>query len=134
MPATRYKDGLAKAGKSGVNSSGMLYTDAGLVSFLVYVFWGGWVVTLAGEALSIMVMRQPGRLVVGLALAIGCLAPLAYVLLWALLDRFAPIQPSSSDASTYVVMAGLAGCVFAAPLAALVHVRARRDVKTPHPD
>jgi hypothetical protein len=100
----------------------MLYTDAGLVSILVYLFWGGWVVTLVGEALSIAVMRQPGHLALGVALALGSLAPLAYMLLWALLDLFAPFQPASSDLSICAVLAGLVGCVFAAPLTALIRV------------
>jgi hypothetical protein len=112
----------ALAWRGGVNSSGVLYTDAGLISILVYVFWGGWVVNLAGEALSIVVMRQPGRLARGVVLALGCLAPLAYVMLWALLDRFVPISPSTSDPLMYAVMGGLTVCIFAAPLAALAHV------------
>lgn len=33
-----------------MNSSGMLYSDAVLLSIIVYAFWYGWVVTLAGEA------------------------------------------------------------------------------------
>jgi len=115
-----------------VNSSGMLYTDAGLLCILVYVFWGGWAVTLAGEVLSIVVMRQSGRGRLGSALALGCLAPLAYVLLWALLDRFAPIQPASSDAPIILVTIGLAVCVFAAPLLALACVlRAPRRKSAP---
>ena len=110
------------AGRGGVNSSGMLYTDAGLLCILAYLFWGGWVVTLVGEVLSILVMRQPGRLGLGLALAAGCLAPLAYELIWTQLARFATNQPASSDPLIITVVIGLAVCVFAAPLSALVCV------------
>lgn len=105
-----------------MNSSGMLYTDAGLLCILVYVFWGGGVVTLAGEVLSIIVMRQPGRARLGVALAIGCLAPLAYEMIWTVLARLAPDQPETSDFLVCLVMAGLAVSVFAAPLWALVCV------------
>lgn len=97
----------------------MLYTDAGLVCILVYVFWGGWAVTLVGEVLSILVMRQPGRLALGVALAIGCLAPLAYEMLWVALARSSWDQPDTSDPLVILVMAGLAISVFAAPLWAL---------------
>jgi uncharacterized membrane protein len=100
----------------------MLYTDAGLVTILVYVFWGGWIVTLVGGVLSILVMRQPGSLALGVALTLGCLAPLAYGMFWTFLARVAPTQPDTSDPLIYVVMAGLAVCVFAAPLAALVRI------------
>jgi hypothetical protein len=103
-----------------MNSSGMLYTDAGLLCVIVYAFWYGWAVTLVGEVLSILVMRQPGRLALGVVLALGCLAPLAYETFWTFMARVAPTQPDTSDPLIYVVMAGLAVCVFAAPLAALV--------------
>jgi hypothetical protein len=110
----------------------MLYTDAGLLSIIVYVFWCGWTVTLAGEALSILVMRQPGRLTLGVVLALGCLAPLAYGMLWTFLARVAPNQPESSDPLICAVIAGLAVSVFAAPLAALVCVvRAPRRESAP---
>lgn len=98
----------------------MLYTDAGYVCILVYVFWGGWAVTLAGGGMSALVMRQPGRQALGLALILGCLAPLAYELIWVWLDRFVTIEPETSDPLIVAVMAGLAACVFAAPLAALI--------------
>ena len=115
-----------------MNSSGMLYTDAGLLCILVYVFWGGWAVTLVGEVLSILAMRQPGRLGLGLALAAGCLAPLAYELIWTQLARFATNQPESSDPLVITVVIGLAVCVFAAPLSALVCVfRAPRRESAP---
>lgn len=115
-----------------MTGSGIFFTDAALVSFMVYVFLGGWLVTLAGLALSIMVMSQPGRRVRGVVLAIGCFAPAAYIALWALLDRFAPGGPSTTDILTYAVMAGLAVCVFGAPLAAMACiVRAPKGENAP---
>jgi hypothetical protein len=115
-----------------MNGSGMLYTDAVLLCIIVYAFWCGWAVTLAGEVLSVLVMRQPGRGGLGVVLAIGCLAPFPYAMFWALLDRFMPVEPETSDPWTYVVMAGLAVCVFAAPLTALVCiVRAPRRENAP---
>src|SRR5688572_14103965 len=103
-----------------MSGGGMLYGDATLICIIVYAFWYGWAVTLAGEVLSILVMRQSGRRGLGVLLAIGCLAPPAYMMFWALLDRFMSVEPETSDPWTYVVMAGLAVCVFAAPLTALV--------------
>ncbi|KRA62044.1 hypothetical protein ASD89_23410 [Caulobacter sp. Root656] len=103
-----------------MNSSGMLYTDAGLLCILVYVFWGGWAVTLAGGGMSALVMRQPGRRGLGVALILGCLAPLAYELIWVWLDRFVSIEPNTSDPLIVAVLAGLVVCLFAAPLAALI--------------
>ncbi|USQ96521.1 hypothetical protein [Caulobacter sp. RL271] len=115
-----------------MNSSGLLYSDAGMLSIAIYVFWGGWLVTLAGLIMSILVMRQPQRLALGVALAIGSLAPFAYFQLWVTLKRFAPSEPKSSDLSIWLVVAGMAGCVLAAPLGALVHVlRAQRRENTP---
>jgi hypothetical protein len=112
----------AGSGRGGVNGSGMLYTDAGPLRMLVYLFRGGWAVTLGGEVLSILVMRRPGRLGLGLALAAGCLAPVAYEMLWIQLAWFATNQPESSDPLVIAVVVGLAVCVFAAPLSALVLV------------
>ena len=103
-----------------MSGSGMLYGDAALVSILSYIFWGGWVATLAGGVLSVLVMRQPRRLALGVILAVGCLAPLPYGMLWAALHRFAPNEPATSDLSMYGVVAGLAVSVLAAPLATLV--------------
>jgi hypothetical protein len=115
-----------------MNGSGMLYTDAGLLCILVYAFWGGWAVTLVGEVLSILVMRQPGRLGLGLGLAAGCLAPLAYELLWMRLARLATTQPEATDPLVIAVVVGLVVCVFAAPLTALVCVfRAPRRESAP---
>lgn len=107
-------------GERGMNGSGMLYADAVLLCVIVYTFWGGWVVTLAGGVLSILVALRPGRRALGLMLAAGCLAPLAYTLVWAFLRASNLPEPDTSDPWVYVVMAGLAVSVFAAPLAALV--------------
>lgn len=117
-----------------MNSSGMLYTDASLATILVYAFWGGWIVTLVGGLLSILVMRQPRRLAWGVALALGCLAPLVYAALWTVLARAATNQPIATDLSIYGVMAGLAVCVFAAPLSALICIVRGPNAKTPRPD
>jgi len=103
-----------------MNGSGMLYGDATLLCIIVYAFWYGWIVTLVGEVLSILMIRQPEQRGLGVLLAIGCMAPLAYMVFWALLHRFVPVEPETSDLWTYGVMAGLAVCVFAAPLSALV--------------
>jgi hypothetical protein len=107
-------------GEGGVNSRGMLFTDAVLLCILLYTFWGGWVVTLAGGVLSILVARQPGRRAFGLVLAAGCLAPLAYALFLTFLSRSHLPEPETSDPWVYAVLAGLVVSVFAAPLAALV--------------
>ncbi|MFZ0270171.1 hypothetical protein [Caulobacter sp.] len=109
-----------------MTGSGMFYTDAALVCFMVYVFWGGWAVTLAGGVMSIQLARRPGRRALGVALLFGCLAPLAYELFWYALSQSALPEPDTSGPLTIAVTAGLAICVFAGPLAAWFCLRAPR--------
>ena len=104
-----------------MNGSGSLFTDAGLACFYLYVFYGAWIATVVGLGLAVGVMWRPGRRRLGAGLALGCLAPFAYTMLWALLASRAPeLSPETSDPWIYGVVAGLAVSVLAGPIAALV--------------
>ena len=115
-----------------VNGSGMLFQDGALACFYLYLFSGGWIVTLAGLGLSIGAGVRSCRFAVGGWLAAGCFAPFLYVqgLRW--LQGLAP-SVQTTDLALFVILGGLAGAVFGAPVTGLVLLLRRRE-KAPSPE
>ena len=104
-----------------MNTSGSLFGDLALVCFLMYVFNGGWLATLAGWVFCFAGWPHRRRWLT-LALAAACLAPIGYIAVLALLSAKGP-SFSTSDWGAILGVAGLAFCALAAPVAAIVTFR-----------
>lgn len=104
-----------------MNTSGSLFGDLALVCFLIYVFNGVWLATLAGWVFCFTGWRHRQRWL-NMALAAGCLAPIGYIAVLALLSAKGP-SFTTSDWAVIVGVAGLAISALAAPVAAFVTFR-----------
>ena len=114
-----------------MNTSGSLFGDLALVCFLIYVFNGGWLATLAGWVFCFTGWRHRQRWLT-LALAEGCLAPIGYIAVLALLSAKGP-SFTSSDWGATLGIAGLAISALAAPVAAFVTFRSSAMATTDQP-
>ena len=104
-----------------MNTSGLLFGDLALVCFVLYVFNGGWLATLAGWAFCFAGWRHRPQWLT-LVLAAACLAPIGYIAALAFLSAKGP-QVASSDWPAILGIAGLAVSALAAPVAAFVTFR-----------
>jgi hypothetical protein len=104
-----------------MNTSGSLFGDLALVCFILYVFNGGWLATVAGWVFCFAGWRHRRRSLT-LALAAACLAPISYIAVLALLSTKGP-SFTSSDWGAILGVAGLAISALAAPVAAFVTFR-----------
>ena len=104
-----------------MNASGLLWDDGALASFYVYLFWGGWVATLAGWAtcLFVGIVRRRWGVAGGCAL-LGVL-PALYILALVFLARSVG-SPPSSNIAVLVVLGGMVLATLAGPISAAVMV------------
>lgn len=105
-----------------MNATGLLWDDGVLVCFFLYVFAGGWVVTLLGwgGCLFIGIVRRRWRAAAALAL-LGLL-PALYISVLGLL-ALTVRNPPPSDLATMTILGGMVLATSACPVAAAVAVR-----------
>lgn len=97
-----------------MNASGLLWSDSLLVCFFLYVFAGGWVVTLLGWAICLFIGTARRRWRGGAGLALLGLLPTCYMSALGLLALTGLNPPA-----TMAVLGGMVLATFACPIAAV---------------
>lgn len=102
-----------------MNSTGLFWDDGLMASFFLYLFWGGWVATIAGWAVCLFVGLAHGRWRVAGGCALLGLLPSLYVLVLGVLAR-SVVSPPYSNLAFLAVMGGMVLATLACPITATV--------------
>jgi hypothetical protein len=105
-----------------MNASGLLWLDAALICFFMYVFWGGWLATLAGWVVCGVIGFRQKRAAVALACAAPGFLPVLYIAALSLLGSHGP-QPASSTGAGLSLMVGMVVAIAAGPAVAVLEMR-----------
>lgn len=100
-------------------ASGDFYADSALVCASIFIFNGGWLLTLCGIGLSVALVVQGARPTGWLTLLL-CLAPIAYIALWFTLAAAKWTPPlETSNSGTLLAVGGLLIAILCGPVAAV---------------